>query len=92
MKDFKTARRRLRNVQDVAKENSEMLRDELNKKWSASQQYIREEDDEDEDIEDGYISPLRSRGIQTRTADHQNLDSYDYDDQEDGEDEPGTQL
>jgi hypothetical protein len=35
--DYKTARRRLRNEQDDAKENSEKLRDELNEKWSASQ-------------------------------------------------------
>jgi hypothetical protein len=92
--DFKTARRRLRNVQDVAKENSEKLRDDLNEKWSASQQHIYEEDDEDEDDDndDGYISPPRSRGIQTKTADYQNCDSYDYDGQEDGEHEPSSQL
>ena len=47
--DFKTARRRLRNEQDYARENSEMLRDELKEKWSASQQYIHDEDEEDED-------------------------------------------
>lgn len=66
--DFKTARRRLRNVQDVAKENSETLRDELNDKWSARQQYIYEEDDEDEDDDndDGYFSPPMSQGIQPR--------------------------
>ncbi|TVY90852.1 hypothetical protein LAWI1_G005641, partial [Lachnellula willkommii] len=34
--DFKTSRRRLRNLQDDAKEASEKLRDELNEKWSAN--------------------------------------------------------
>ena len=34
--DFKTGRRRLRNLQDNTKETSEKLRDELNKKWSAN--------------------------------------------------------
>ena len=34
--DFKTGRQRLRNLQDDAKETSEKLRDELNKKWSAN--------------------------------------------------------
>jgi hypothetical protein len=33
-----------------------------------------------------------SRVTQTKTADHQNCDSYTYDDQEDGEDEPRTRL
>jgi hypothetical protein len=47
--DFKTARRRLRNEQDYARENSEKLRDELKEKWPASQQYIHDEDEEDED-------------------------------------------
>lgn len=44
--DFKTARRRLRNNQEVAKENSETLRDELIDKWSTHQQYIEDKDDE----------------------------------------------
>jgi hypothetical protein len=47
--DFKKSRERLRNEQDYAKETSEKLRDELNEKWLASQQYIYEEDDEDDD-------------------------------------------
>jgi hypothetical protein len=34
--DFKTSRRRLRNLQDDAKETSEKLRDKLNEKWSAN--------------------------------------------------------
>ena len=34
--DFKTGRRRLRNLQDNAKETSEKLRDELKKRWSAN--------------------------------------------------------
>lgn len=34
--DFKKSRRRLRNLQDDAKENSEKLRDELVEKWSAN--------------------------------------------------------
>jgi hypothetical protein len=70
------------------------LRDELNEKWSASQQHIYEEDDEDEDDDndDGYFSPPMSQGIQTKTADPKYCDGYNYDDQEDGEDEPSTQL
>ncbi|KAK0101219.1 hypothetical protein ONS95_012798 [Cadophora gregata] len=34
--DFKKSRRRLRNLQDDAKETSEKLRDELNEKWLAN--------------------------------------------------------
>jgi hypothetical protein len=34
--DFKKSRRRLRNLEDDAKETSEKLRDELNKKWLAN--------------------------------------------------------
>ena len=34
--DFKKSRRRLRNLQDVAKETSEKLRDKLNGKWLAN--------------------------------------------------------
>jgi hypothetical protein len=90
--DFKTSRRRLRNEQDVAKETSEALRDELNDKWSASQQYIEEEDDEDDDNNNGISLPPMSRGIQTKTAGPQNYDGYDCDDQDDGEDEPSIQL
>ena len=62
--DIKTARRRLRNEQDCAIKNSEKLRDELNEKWSASQQYVYEEDEEDElgyddqEEEDGPSSQL----------------------------------
>jgi len=89
--DFKTARRRLRNVQDVAKENSETLRDELNDKWSACQQYIYEEHDEDkdDDNDDGHFSPPMSQGIQTKTADPKYCDGYDQEDEEDG---PSNQL
>ena len=47
--DFKKSRQQLRNQQDDAKEIWEKLRDELNEKWSASQQHIYEEGDEDED-------------------------------------------
>jgi hypothetical protein len=46
--DFKKGRRRLRNLQDDAKEASEMLRDELKRKWSASQQHMDEEDGDDD--------------------------------------------
>jgi hypothetical protein len=35
-KDFKKSRRRLRNLEDDAKETSERLRDELNEKWLAN--------------------------------------------------------
>jgi hypothetical protein len=35
--DYKTSRRRLRNLQDSAKEASEKLRDKLNEKWLANQ-------------------------------------------------------
>jgi hypothetical protein len=34
--DYKKGRRQLRNLQDLAKENSEALRDELRKKWTES--------------------------------------------------------
>ncbi|TAQ91129.1 hypothetical protein B7494_g575 [Chlorociboria aeruginascens] len=37
-KDFKKSRRRLRNLQDDAKETSEKLKDELNEKWLADHQ------------------------------------------------------
>jgi hypothetical protein len=88
---FKKNRRQLRNLQDGAKETSEKLRDELNEKWSASQQYIHEEDDEDEDDDndDGYFSPPISQDIQTKTADPKYCDGYDQEDEEDG---PSTQL
>jgi hypothetical protein len=33
-----------------------------------------------------------AQGIQTKTIDHQNCDSYNYDDQEDEEDRLSTQL
>jgi hypothetical protein len=36
--DFKKSRRRLRNLEDEAKETSEKLRDELIEKWSANQE------------------------------------------------------
>jgi hypothetical protein len=36
--DFKKSRRRLRNLQDDAKESSEKLRDKLNEKWLANHQ------------------------------------------------------
>lgn len=43
--DFKKARRRLRNLQDTARETSEKLRDELKQNWSAKQKSINKEDD-----------------------------------------------
>ena len=43
--DFKKARRRLRNLQDAARETSEKLRDELEQNWSAKQKSIDKEDD-----------------------------------------------
>jgi hypothetical protein len=96
--DFNAARRRLRNLQDIAKENSEILRDELIDKWSAGQRYIRDEDEDDEEGEkddnndDGYFSPHMSQGIQTKTADPKYCNDYNSDDQEDEEDGPGSQL
>jgi hypothetical protein len=45
--DFKKSRRRLRNEQDDAKNRSEKLRDELNKKWSAIQRLAEGGDGED---------------------------------------------
>ena len=46
------------------------MRDELNEKWSASQQYIHEEDedDEDDDYDDGIFPPPIAQVIQTMTA------------------------
>lgn len=96
--DFDTARRRLRNLQGIAKENSETLRDELINKWSVSQQCIADEDEDDGEEEeennndDGYFSPHMSRGIQTKTADPKYCNSYNYGDQEDEEDGSGSQL
>jgi hypothetical protein len=53
---------KLRNVQDVAKENSETLTHEPNDKWSANLQYIEDEDEDDEDdYDDGYFSPPMSQ-------------------------------
>ena len=43
--DFKKARRRLRNLQDAARETSEKLRDELKQDWSAKQKPLNKEDD-----------------------------------------------
>jgi hypothetical protein len=39
--DFKRSRRRLRNLQDEAKQNSEKLRDELKEKWLADHRSLR---------------------------------------------------
>ena len=43
--DFKKARRRLRNLQDAAREISEKLKDELKQNWSVKQKPISKEDD-----------------------------------------------
>jgi len=67
-------------------------RRELIDKWSASQQYIEDKDDEDNYNDDGYFPPLKSRGIQVKTADPEECDGYDSNDQYGGEDDPSSQL
>lgn len=80
--DFKKSRQRLRNLQDNAKQTSENLRDELNKKWSKNQ---RLDEDEDEAYEDSYelVPPIASTGIPAETADFTNCNSYECNDVED---------
>ena len=72
---FKKARRRLRNLQDYAKETSEKLRDELVEKHWANQRLIEGDDGEDSPI---YLH------VPAETADpaDDSLDEY-----EDGEDQ-----
>lgn len=58
--EFKKARRRLRNLQDVARETSEKLRDELKQNWSAKQKSINKEDDthecgEEEELDETFV-------------------------------------
>lgn len=64
--DFKKARRRLRNLQDAAREISEKLRDELKLNWSAEQKSISKEDDahecgeeEEEELDETFVHVLR---------------------------------
>ncbi|KAE8445148.1 hypothetical protein EG329_013644 [Mollisiaceae sp. DMI_Dod_QoI] len=85
--DFRKSRRRLRNHQDDAKETSEKLRDELNKKWSENQQL---DEDEDEVYEDSYeLIPLpASASIPAETAEVTDCNSYECNDEED----PTSQL
>lgn len=58
--DFKKARRRLRNLQDAARETSEKLRDELKQNWSAKQKSINKENDahecgEEEELNETFV-------------------------------------
>ena len=77
--DFKKSRRRLRNLQDDAKEASEKLRDELNKKWSENQRLDKDED------ENSYeqLPPPASVSIPAETADFADHSNYECNDEED---------
>ena len=93
--DFKTARRRLRNEQDDAKENSEKLMDELNKKWSARQPYIEvggeDNNDDDNRNDDGYIPPPNFHDVLAKTADAKDYNGYDHYDEGNKKDESASQ-
>ncbi|KAF4637307.1 hypothetical protein G7Y89_g777 [Cudoniella acicularis] len=96
--DFKKSRRRLRNLQDSAKETSEKLRDELNEKWLANQTQplasisvlAANERARSVNAEPSPIETKVSDAIQNFQPSHYH--GYDCDNQEDGEDDPNCQL
>lgn len=85
--DFKTSRRRLRNLQDNAKEASEKLRDELNKQWSDNQR-LNEDDNDDGRVSYELVPPPTSASIRAKATDSTHCNGYEYGDGDD----PNNQL
>jgi hypothetical protein len=92
-KDFKTSRRRLRNLDDDAKETSEKLRDELNKQWSDNQR-LDEDEVDDDDGQDSYelVPSAASASRPAEGADSTDCNGFDYNDGEDPNDQLLTEL
>lgn len=79
--DYKMSRRRLRNLQDAAKEASESLRDKLNEKWLANQDQPPASTSVPAETIQQHQPPV-STAPPTETVDVR--DGYDYGDEGDG--------
>lgn len=89
--DFKRSRRRLRNLQDDAKETSEKLRDELMEKWLVNQRLDEDEGDEGQESYE-LVLPAASASTPAENADFANSNGYDYDHGEDPNDQLLTEY